>query len=221
MSEVVKPRRRYESRRRHEQAAQTRRDILAAAGALFRQGGYAGTSMPLIASEAGVVVETVYRAFGSKAGLFKAVVESAVAGGSTRADAPVEERPAIRAVIEEPDPRRQLELYAATQPGIHRRSGPLLRALLGAAAVDPDLKALWDEIEAGRLAGQGRFAGMLAGRGVLRPGVSVDEARDLVWTLCSLAVHDLFVVSRGWTSERYQAWLAAALRRELLADDRA
>jgi AcrR family transcriptional regulator len=221
MGDLVKPRRRYDSRRRQEQVAQTRRDILAAAGALFRQGGYGGTSMPAIATEAGVVVETIYRAFGSKARLFKAVVEAAVAGGSARADVPVEERPAIRAVIDEPDPRRQVALYAATQPGIHRRSGPLLRALRGAAAVDPDLRGLWDEIEAGRLAGQGRFAGMLAERGVLRPGVSVEQARDLVWTLCSLAVHDLFVVSRGWTSERYQEWLAAALTRELLPDDRA
>lgn len=218
MSELVKPRRRYESRRRQEQAAQTRRDILAAAGVLFRQGGYAGTSMPAIATDAGVVVETIYRAFGSKAGLFRAVVEAAVAGGSARADVPVEERPAIRAVIDEPDPGRQVALYAATQPGIHRRSGPLLRALLGAAAVDPELRALWDEIEAGRLAGQGRLAGMLAERGILRPGVSVEQARDLVWTLCSLAVYDLLVVSRGWTPERYQEWLAAALTRELLPD---
>ena len=69
MTKDVKPRRRYESTRRQEQAAQTRRDILAAAGILFRERGYAATSMPSIAAEAGVVVETIYRAFGSKAGL--------------------------------------------------------------------------------------------------------------------------------------------------------
>ena len=45
-------------------------------------------------------------------------------------------RPASGAVIQEPEPRRQVERYAATQPGIHRRSGPLLRALSGAAATD-------------------------------------------------------------------------------------
>lgn len=219
MNEVVKASRRYESRRRQEQAAQTRTDILAAAGKLFRDRGYAATSMPLIATESGVVVETVYRAFGSKAGLFRAVMEAVLAGGATRADIPVEERPAIRAVIEEQDPRRQIELYVATQPGIHRRSGPLLRALLGAVATDPELKALWDEMEAWRLEGQGRFVGMLAERGRLREGLSFDEARDALWTLCSLAVHDLLVVARGWTSERYQAWLTAALIRELLPSD--
>jgi AcrR family transcriptional regulator len=221
MSEVVKTRRRYESRRRQEQAAQTRGDILAAAGKLFRDRGYGATSMPLIATESGVVVETVYRAFGNKAGLFRAVMEAVVAGGATRADVRVEERPAIRAVIEERDPRRQIALYVATQPGIHRRSGPLLRALLGAVATDAELKALWDEMEAWRLEGQGRFVGMLAERGRLRPGLSFEEARDVVWTLCSLAVHDLLVVARGWTSERYQEWLTEALMRELLTDDRA
>jgi AcrR family transcriptional regulator len=220
MSQIVKPRRQYESPRRREQAAQTRRDIEAAAGKLFRERGYAGTSMPVIASEAGVVVETIYRSFGSKAGLFKAVVEAALAGGSVRAETPPKERPAIRAVIEEADPRRKLELYAATQPGIHRRAGPLTRALVGGAATDPELRVLLDELEAQRLNGLGRMASLLADRGALRSGLSVEQARDIIWTLCSAAVHDLLVIGRGWTSERYRDWLAAALTRELL-DDRA
>jgi AcrR family transcriptional regulator len=216
MTEQVKPRRAYRSTKRAEQAAETRREITHAAGALFRARGYAAVSMPLIASEAGVAVETLYRAFGSKAGLFKSVIDAAVAGGSSRAEVPVEQRPAIRAVIEERDPRRQIELYTATQPGIHRRSGPLLRALQGAAAGDPELRALWAEIEASRLAGQGRFVGMLAERGALRPGLSVDEARDQLWALCSLAIYDMLVETRGWAVERYEAWLASALQQLLL-----
>lgn len=182
-----------------------------AAGLLFRDRGYTAVAMPVIAKEAGVGVETIYRAFGSKAGLFKAVIDAAVAGGPSRADVPVEARPAIRALIEESDPRRQVEGYASTQPGIHRRSGPLLLALSGAATTDPELKALWDEIESSRLAGQGRFIGMLAERGALRPGLSVDEARDGLWTLCSVAVYDMLVGTRGWTAEQYQQWLAERL----------
>jgi AcrR family transcriptional regulator len=143
MSEDVKPRRRYDSTRRQAQAAQTRQDILAAAQRLFLERGYAGTTLAAIATAAGVVVETIYRAYGSKAELFKAVVRAAVAGGADRAQVPVEQRPAIAAVIAEPDPHRQLELYAATQPGIHARAGPLLRVLVGAAAADPELAELW------------------------------------------------------------------------------
>lgn len=216
MMQDVKPRRRYESRLRRAQAEQTRQAILAAAGTLFRDRGYAATAMSTIAEDAGVVVETIYRNFGSKRALFRAVVEAVLAGGSTRAAVPVEERPAIRTVIEEPDPRRQIVLYVATQPGIHRRSGPLLRALQGGIATDPELRAVWDEMEAWRLEGQGRFVAMLAERGALRPDVSFEEARDVVWTLSSLAVHDLLVVERGWTYERYEAWLAAAITGALL-----
>jgi AcrR family transcriptional regulator len=208
---VKTPKRAYRSTKRAEQVAQTRRDILASAGTLFRAQGYTAVAMPVIAREAGVGVETIYRAFGSKAGLFKAVIDAAVAGGSSRADRPVEERPAIRAVIEEPDPRRQVERYAATQPGIHRRSGPLLRALSGAAATDPELAALWRDIETSRLEGQGRFVGMLASRGVLKPDLSIEAARDGLWTLSSLAVYDMLVESRGWNVERYERWLADRL----------
>lgn len=216
MAETVKPRRSYDSRRRRQQAAQTRRDIEAAADKLFRERGYAGTSMPVIAAEAGVVVETIYRAFGSKAGLFKAVIEAALAGGSERAEIPPADRPAIRAVIEEPDPRRKLELYAATQPGVHGRSGPLYRVLAGAADSDPELKAVIDGIAARRLHGLGGLAAQLAESGELRQELSVEDARDLIWTLCSAAVHDLLVRERNWAPERYRDWLATALKHELL-----
>ncbi len=172
--------------------------------------------MTAIAAAAGVVVETVYRIFGSKAGLLAAVIEALLAGGATRAQVPVEERPAIRAIRDGADPRRQVTLYAATQPGIHGRSGPLLRALREAKENDADLAQLWDRLEKRRLDGQGRFVGLLAERGALRSDISMEEARDLVWTLCSLPIHDLLVLERGWTRERYESWLAGAPTRELL-----
>jgi AcrR family transcriptional regulator len=218
MSEDVKPRRRYDSTRRQAQAAQTRQDILAAAHRLFLERGYAGTTIASIAEAADVVVETVYRAYGGKTELFKAVVRAAVAGGAARAAVPVEQRPAIKAVIAETDPHRQLALYAATQPGIHARAGPLLRVLVGAAAADPELAQVWAQLEGERLAGMGRFARALADRGVLRADLSVEDARDVLWTLNSMAVHDLLVVQRRWPPERYRDWLAATLARTLLPD---
>ena len=215
MAESVKPRRRYQSPRRAAQAAQTRRDIVTAAGLLFRERGY-GVPLSEIAGEAGVVVETVYRIFGTKAALFRAAVEALLAGGAGRAEVPVEERPAIQAIRDEPDPRKQVAGYAATQPGIHRRSGPLLRALRDARESDPELRRLWDEMEAWRLDGQGRFVQMLADRGALRPGLDLDAGVDVAWTLCSLAVYDSLVLGRGWGDEHYQTWLTDSLARELL-----
>jgi AcrR family transcriptional regulator len=219
MSEDVKPRRPYHSSRRRAQAAQTREDVLSAAREAFLERGYAGTTLAAVAKSAGVVVETVYRGFGGKAALFKAVVEAAVAGGAARARVSVEERPAVRAVIEETDARRQLEGYAATQPGIHARMGPLMRVLAGAAATDPELAEVQREMDDFRLAGLGRFAGLLAERGVLRPGVSDVEARDVLWTLCSHATYDQLVTRLGWSPQRYERWLAETLVRALLPPD--
>jgi len=215
MTERVKPRRRYESARRAAQAEQTRRDIVTAAGLLFRKRGY-GVPMAEIAGEAGVVVETVYRIFGTKAALFRTAVEALLAGGARRAEVPVAERPAIRAIHDEPDPRRQVAAYAATQPWIHRRAGPLLRALCDAKASDAELGRLWDEMEVRRLDGQGQFVRMLADRGAIKPGLAVDAGIDVTWTLCSLAVYDLLVLGRGWSDNRYQTWLTETLVFELL-----
>ncbi len=215
MTDAVNARRRYRSEVRTAQAAGTRRAVVEAAGRLFRARGYA-VPIAAIAAQAGVGVETVYRLFGTKAALFKAVVEVLLAGGASRAEVSVGERPAIRAIHEEVDPIRQVARYAATQPGIHRRAGPLLRALRDARAGDPALAALWAELEDWRLGGQRRFVQLLADRGSLRSDRSVDEATDILWSLSSLAVHDLLVTERGWSTERYLGWLTEALVRELV-----
>jgi AcrR family transcriptional regulator len=215
-SRDVKPRRRYASELRRAQAAQTRRAIVDAALVAFLEHGYAGTTMQKIAESAGVVVETIYRTFGGKAGLFKAAVEAAVAGGSQRAERPVEKRPAIQAAITEEDHRRKIERYADTQPGIHARLGPLYRTLGEAAAVKPELARVWEELETQRLNGMARFAQHLSDSGALRPGLSVEEARDVLWTLNSHAVHRMLVTERGWSEERYRDWLAATLAGALL-----
>ncbi len=209
MRRPVKSHRRYDSSRRRAQAEQTRRDIVTAARGVFEKEGYAGAGIAKIAEAAGVVVETIYRAFGSKAGLFKAVIEAAIAGSAGRAAVPVEE----------PDARRQFELYAATQPGIHARVGPLLRVLQQAAASDPELADLWRQLEAQRLEGMSNFARRLAERRALRNGLSVDEARDILWTVNSQAVYDLLVEGRQWSAERYRDWIAFTLERLLLPDE--
>jgi AcrR family transcriptional regulator len=216
MSGDVKGKRRYDSSRRRAQAEQTRLDILAAAQALFAEHGYAATTVAQVARAANVVVETVYRAYGSKAKLFRAVVAAAVAGGGERARVDPEDRPAIRAVIEEPDPVRKFALYASTQPGIHRRSGPLLRALDAAAATDPTLAELARQIEQERHHGMRRLAAHLADTGHLRPGLTPTQAADILWTINSLAVHDLLILGRDWPPERYRNWLADTLARLLL-----
>jgi len=212
----VKPPRRYDSTRRRAQAAQTRQDIVKAALQLFLEGGYAGTTINDVAAAAGVAVETIYRGFGSKAALFKGLMEAAIAGGAARAAIPPEERPGVRAMIAEQNPRRVLELHAATQPGIHARAGPLYRVLIEAAAADPEVADVWNQLEAQRLTGMRRIAEQLKNLGGMRPELSIEEAGDILWTISSLAVYNLLVLQRAWSPERYRDWIASTNTHALL-----
>jgi hypothetical protein len=63
------------------------------------------------------------------------------------------------------------------------------------------------------------MAGLLASSGALRHGLTVEGAADRIWVLSSLALHDLFVVERGWSSDDYQRWLTDALTRGLLSGE--
>lgn len=210
-------RRKYDAPQRRAQAARTRANIVEAAGRLFVERGYAGATIPAIAAEAGVAVETVYRSATGKAGLLASAVGAAVAGGAERAEVPVLERPAIRRISEEPDPERQLQLYAATQPGIWARVGPLMRVLDAAASSDPSLVELRERIAADRLHGLRRGLGaMLAERGVLRAGVTAERAGDIVYAVCGQQNYEALVTDCGWTERQYQDWLAETLADALL-----
>ena len=216
MSENARPRRRYDSSKRRQQAAQTRRRIVDAAARVFVERGYTGATIPLIADDAEVAVETVYRSTTGKAGLLRDAIQATLAGGAEQAELAVEHRPGIQRVIEEADPRRQVRAYAATQPGVWGRVGPLLRVLEAAAATDQALVGLREQHATQRLEGMRRFAGLLAERGELRPGLSVDRAADLLWTICAQANDDSLVTARGWSPQEYRDWVGDTLIGALL-----
>lgn len=216
MSDSARPPRKYDSTRRKEQAALTHARVVEAAASLFVERGYVATTVPAIGERAGVAVETVYRAAASKAGLLAAAVQHAVAGGADRADVPVDARPAIRAVIDETDPRRKLAFYAATQPGIWSRAGALLTVLDEAAPSDTELAALRAEHSRQRLDGMRRFATDLASTGSLRSDLDAAGAADVLFTLCAHANYDALVGHLGWTHDRYRDWLARMLVAGLL-----
>ena len=216
MSYDARPRRKYDASKRREQAAGTRVRIIEAAGRVFLARGYVGATIPAIAAEAGVAVETVYRSASGKAGLLAAAVQAALASGVERAERPVEQRPGIRRVIEEPDARQRLVAYAATQPGVWSRVGPLLRVLDAAAGADAELAGLAEKLAQQRLIGMNRFADFLSGTGTLRPGLPAERAADLIWTICAQANFDALVTARGWTHEEYRDWLTDMLVAALL-----
>ena len=210
MDETVKTRRTYDNRGRAEQARRTRRRVLAAAHDLLLESGYRATTMSQIAVAAGVSVETVYKAFGTKAALVKEVYDVALVGDDE--PVPLRERPEMQALIADPDPAGKLRRYAAVARTLGQRIGPLVSVLLaGARSGDPDLEALAETTDRERLAGVTALVGHLDESGGLRPGLDPDRARDAIWTLISPDVYRMLVVERGWSHDDYERWLADTL----------
>src|SRR5579859_7142672 len=124
MTAAVKPRRNYESPRRREQAAETRRKILDAAERLFAQHGYAATSMPAIADQAGVALKTVYLACGTKAGVLHALWDARLGGDDQ--PIPVTSRPWYRQLLLADDPHELLNAAARQSRVTKERAGEVI-----------------------------------------------------------------------------------------------
>lgn len=212
--EPVKPRRRYDSTRRQEQARATRRAVLDAARRLFLEHGYAATTVGSIAAEAGVSVETVYKTFGNKPGLVKALFDVAIAGDDEAI--PLVERDRIQRMRAQSDPHRMFAMYGEHLAETASRSVPVQLLVRTAAATDTAAAEVWRQMLDERLHGMTMFATDLHRRGLLRPDLSVDEARDILWTAISPEIYELLVLERGWTPDRYGRWVAAVLAAVLL-----
>ena len=190
--------RRYDSSRRREQARLNRDAIVAAARQRFLADGFTATTIASIAAEAGASPDTIYKSFEGKAGLLRAVCEDALAGGDP---IPAEQRSdAMQAA--ETDPRRMLRGLGALTTEVAPRIAPLL-LLSTAAEADAAMGRLRAEFDAERLARMTQVARTLAAKTELRPGLTVEDAAEIMWTYSSPELYSLLVVARGWTPERY------------------
>jgi AcrR family transcriptional regulator len=206
--------RRYVSPRREAQAAETRRLILDAARRLFEEGGYAATAVPSIAAAAGVAVKTVYLALESKAGLLRAVWEARL-GGEEEAT-PVLQRRWMRELTDEAHPAAKLQLLAAQSRRVKTATGLLLEVIRTAAATDPEIATLWEDIQAKLLRGQRTVVDQLDALDALRPSLEAGEAADILWTLNHPSVWHLLVRERRWSPARYERWLHESFCLQLL-----
>jgi AcrR family transcriptional regulator len=219
MAGDVKTKRPYESPRRRAQADATRRDILEAAQRLFERNGYAATTMAEIAKEADVALKTVYLAFQTKSGLLRALWNLLLRGDES--DRPVAERGWYLDVLEQKDPERQLRLNASNSAAGKQRISAILEVIRSAAAVDPDVAALWQRIQTDYHANQLAIVERLHERGHLNPALRIERATDILWTLNHPNTWQLLVVDRGWTPEQYEQWTGDLACAQLLRSRRA
>jgi AcrR family transcriptional regulator len=206
MAEVKRP---YDASGRREQAAARRRAVVVAAQDLFARDGFRATTIAAVARTAGVSAESVYKGFGTKAALAKAVFDRVIAGDDE--PVPVAQRADAKAIQDEPDLRAKLALYAEAAAARQVRSAGVQILIRDGRHVDETLEVVWQNLLTERLTGMTMLAAHLHATGQLRADLDVDEVRDLLWTYISVELFELLVLNRGWTLDRYTTWLTRTL----------
>jgi AcrR family transcriptional regulator len=188
----------YHSPLRARQAAETRRAIVDAAITLFRDRGWAATTLPMVAAEAGTAVDTIYSAFGSKSGLLMAAIDIAIAGSDD--PTPMVDRPELAQFAKG---RRVERLRTGVHftVGVYERSMSILRALQEAAASDEQARARLTKYD------NDRRDVMIAGLALILGSPAPDELVDALWALVSPEVFTMLTEGRGWSVADAEAWL--------------
>jgi AcrR family transcriptional regulator len=204
--------RRYDASRRRAQARRTRQAVIDTARQRFLDDGYAATTIASIASDADASPDTIYKSFGGKAGLLRAVCEDALRGAGP---VPAEQRSdAMQAAAT--DPSALLRGLGALTAEVAPRIAPLLLLLATAAGTDASLTGLDTDLQEGRLARMTSIARTLVAKAELRAGRTVEETADILWAYSSPELYRLLVVTRGWTPERYGEFVGESLVDALL-----
>jgi AcrR family transcriptional regulator len=192
---------------RAERAAVTRRRIADAALLRFARDGYGATTLQAIADEAGVAVQTVYAVYRSKAGILRELRDSIVF--QPEADQ------LAREAMEAADPGLAVDLFARSIRVRWVAGSDIIRIYHEAASTDRALRSEAEAVFARRRGGLRHLAETLVPR--LGPGADPKRVTAILDALTLPDVYAELVGVQGWTPEAYEAWLASALRQQLLA----
>lgn len=127
---------------------------------------------------------------------------------------------AVRRALSAKDPERRLRLAAPIARQIHDAQSATFDLLRGAGVVAPELAKLEQQRECLRYERQERMIISLQDAGSLRLNLDYTTARDIFWMLTGRDIYRMFVRERGWSSQKYQDWLADTLVRSLLRTGR-
>ncbi|MBJ7603899.1 MAG: TetR/AcrR family transcriptional regulator [Candidatus Dormibacteraeota bacterium] len=212
ISAAVKTGRRYDASRRQRQALLNREAVLEAARRLFLADGYGPTTIAAIAAAADVSVETVYKGFGGKPGLVRAIWSRGLAGSGP---VPAWERSDEMQSLEA-DPRRVILNWGRFMIEVAPAVAPVLLLIRDAAAADAEMAALLQEVDQARLVRMEENARRLHGRGGFREDIGLEQATDVLWTYSSPELYELLVLRRSWPLDSYGRFVADAMIAALL-----
>ncbi len=200
-------RRTYDNSRRQADAEARQRRIVTAATDLFVEKGFAATSIDQIAKAAGVSPQTVYAAFGSKAGVLAKAIDVAVLG-DYGPEPLIDRMPPLPHLSSEPQ-RMFFVAAAHFARELHERVAPFIQVMLQAGLDDLRMR-LTHAIRADCVSWVEQLGP------ALRPSLTKDEAADILVTIMAPYLFSLFTVDLGRSPDQYEKWLADALARMLL-----
>ena len=207
----VKPRR-YDVSRRRAAEQERRARVLEQAHRLFLGEGYAATTVAEVAAAAAVSVETVYRMFGGKGGLVRALCEDALLGDGSEPAEDRSDRLQAAAGSAAELVRGWVDFVAEVSP----RISPLHLLVRAGAATDPGLAELQRELDEARLTRMTHNARSLLAAGGVRPGVTVDHAAEVLWLYTSPEWYERLVLGRGWSVRTYADFVGDAMAAALV-----
>ena len=215
MAKSNSTKRKYDSTRRQEQAGETRRQILEAALKLFIEHGYAGATIEAIAKEAGVALKTVYAVFKNKWKILVTLLNNS-SSNSGEENIPMLERAGPKAVAQERDQRRQLQMFAQVIANNMEGAAYISEIMQVAAKTEADVDKMVQNLNKQRWQHMAVAVQQIVTNGPLQEKIDMAHAADIVWTLTSPEVFLLLTRDRGWSKEKYAEWLADTLTRALL-----
>src|SRR5215472_9054004 len=196
---------------RQAQIRQTEERIIAAATELFVADGYVATTLEAIARRAQVGPRTVYVRFGTKAALFKRVVDVAIVGDTLPID--VLGRDWAQAALTAPTAAERIAAGAAMGRQIMERTGALFAVAQQAAAVEPLIAGFWQQGREQSRHAQAVFWTRMAEDGLLDPAVDLAWLIDTSTIVCAAETYLLITRMTGWDLDAYQDWLVTMLTR--------
>jgi AcrR family transcriptional regulator len=196
---------------RQAQVAQTEQRIVTAATELFLADGYPATTLEAVAKRARVGARTVYLRFGTKAALFKRVVDVAIVGDTEPVD--VLGRDWMRAALTAPTAGERIAASAAVGRQIMERTGALFAVAQQAAVLEPLIAGFWQQGREQHRHAQAVFWTRMSDDGLLDPGVDLDWLIDTTAVLGAAETYLLITRLTSWDLDGYQDWLTTTWTR--------
>ena len=196
---------------REAQIAQTEERIIAAATELFLENGYVPTTLEAVAKRAEVAARTVYVRFGTKAALFKRVVDVSIVGDTQPVN--VLGRDWAQAGMTAPTAAERIAASAAVGRQIMQRTGALFAVAQQAAAAEPLIAEFWQQGRQQSRQAQAMFWTQMADDGLLDPAIDLDWLIDTAALLAAAETYLLITHMTSWDLDTYQKWLVATFTR--------